>query len=194
MYKDNKMSLKPTHLNIGDSAPQFTAIDALGTSVDLKRFKDKYVLLVFLRYSGCPWCNLTIHRLSLEYTMLSQNGCEVLAFVQSSAENIQKHIYDRHKVKPLYSIVADPKRKYYDMYGVGTSVKAAVHSIIDIPYWIKSAYELGFHQPKIDGNLLIVPAMFLVGPDNQDIVKSEYGSSFYDHRTFTDIYEPLFFK
>lgn len=181
-------------LRDGDSAPQFQATDVLGIDINLADYKDKFVLLVFLRYSGCPWCNLTLHRLTLEYPMLQQNGCEVIAFVQSSADNITANMYGRQQPRPPFPIIGDPERHYYDLYGVGTSVKAAARSIVDIPYWLKAVYEHGYKQTKIDGNMLIVPATFLVGADSQEVIKVEYSSSFYDHATFTSIYEPLVFK
>jgi peroxiredoxin len=181
-------------LRPGDPAPQFRMEDALGHAVSLQDYKNKHVLLVFLRYSGCPLCNLSIHRLTMEYPMLSRNGCEVIAFVQSDAPAIKKHIYDRHKNRPQYPIIGDNQRKLYKKYGVRSSIRAAVLSIKDIPYWIKSAYGLNFKQTEIDGDLLLVPALFLVAPDTQTIVTADYGTSFYDHQTFTKIYEPLIFK
>jgi peroxiredoxin len=186
--------MKHKKLLVGEQAPQFVAADVFGASVDLSAHKDKFVLLAFLRYSGCPLCNLTISRLTMEYQMLSKNGCEVIAFVQSPAENIKANIYGRHKVRPPYPIIADPKRRMYDMYGVGASLKVAAASVKDIPYWIKSSIKDGFKQTQLDGNVLMVPALFLVAPDSQELVKVEYGTSFYDHTAFTDIYEPLFFK
>jgi len=186
--------VKHKKLLVGEVAPQFAAADVFGASVDLAAYKDKFVLLAFLRYSGCPWCNLTIYRLTMEYQMLSKNGCEVIAFVQSPEERIKANIYGRHKVKPPYPIIADPGRGMYDMYGVGTSLKAAAASVKDIPYWIKSSIGHGFKQTQFDGNVLLVPALFLVAPDTQELVKVAYGTSFYDHTAFTDIYEPLFFK
>lgn len=180
-------------LRAGTSAPRFKTTDVLGGRVDMAAYDDSYTLLVFLRYSGCPWCNLAIHRLSMEYQMLSKNGCRVIAFVQSEADNIHKNIYGRHKVRPQYPIIGDPDRRLYDLYGVGESRMAAVRSIPDIPYWLKAVFVHGFPQTEVDGNLLMVPAMFLVGRGEQKIIQAEYGSSFYDHSTFTDIYEQLTF-
>ncbi|HEX8182408.1 MAG TPA: peroxiredoxin-like family protein [Candidatus Saccharimonadales bacterium] len=181
-------------IRAGDAAPVFKTTDVLGNEVRLTEYKDGFVLLVFLRYSGCPLCNLTLHRLTLEYPMLKKSGCEVIAFVQSSAENIKKNIYDRQQLPPPYSIVADPDRQIYDQYGVSGSAKAAVKSILDIPYWLKSAFTMGYPQTKVDGDLLLVPATFLVGRQKQNITKAHYNSSFYEHKIFTDIYEDLIFS
>lgn len=181
-------------LAAGDIAPHFTAEDVFGKPVGLATFKSKFVMLVFLRYAGCPWCNLTIHRLSLEYPLLKKDGCEVIAFVQSTPENIKKNIYERHAIRPPFPIVPDQERTYYNLYGVRPSVAAAFHSITDIPHWIKSVRKHGFKQTEVDGSLLMVPAMFLVEPSRRRIVMSQYSASFYDHSTFTDIYQSLIFE
>ncbi|HEX8226414.1 MAG TPA: redoxin domain-containing protein [Candidatus Saccharimonadales bacterium] len=182
-------------LNTGDHAPSFSLPDSFGNIIALADYADTYVLAVFLRYASCPFCNLTIHRLSLEEKLLSQNGCKVIVFVQSGSENIQNNIHDRHGAPPLpFPIIPDPEQKYYAKYGVRTSLLAAAKSIKDIPYWLKSAFQLGFNQKAVDGNLLLVPAMFLIGPGEQRITYASYGPSFYDHRSFTEVYEQLIFK
>lgn len=180
-------------LQAGDKAPSILTTDALGKAVNLAAYKDSFVLLAFLRYAGCPWCNLTIHRLVVEYPLLRKNGCEVIAVVQSTAENVQQHIYRRHSLRPQYPIIADQARELYDAYAVHTSLKAVGRSITDIPYWLQSVFKHGYRQTEVDGNLLIVPAMFLIAPRTQELTLVEYGKSFYDHSTFTTVYDALTF-
>lgn len=187
--------MKEVSLKVGDVAPPFSVHDVFGNTVDLSSYDEKFVLLVFLRYSGCPWCNLALHRLSLEHSMLSKNGCEIIAFIQSDKEHIIQNIYERHKVKPPFPVVADPAKEYYRLYGVKTSTIGVVaRSIGKVPYWVQAVYKHGFKQTSVDGDLFLVPALFLVNGSTCEIVKIEYGSSFYDHDTFTEIYEPLIFK
>ncbi len=188
-----KTGMSTNSLEAGDPAPQFQTIDASGEKVDLANYKDDFVLLVFLRYAGCPWCNLAIHRLSIEHNLLVKNGCRVLTFVQSTTENVQKNIYDRHDNRPPFPIIADQKRVFYDQYAIKTSLKAAAKSVIDIPYWLQSVFKHGHRQVDVDGNMLLVPAQFLVSPGDQKIVLADYGSSYYEHETFTAIYEHLTF-
>lgn len=188
----NKVRLQK--LGIGDKAPNFRMPDAQGKLVDLSDYSDTFVLLVFLRYASCPLCNLTIHRLTLEYPLLGKNGCQIITFVQSSPDNISKYIYGRHTRKPPFPIIADNGRVIYNQYGVGTSLRSAARRIKEIPYWLKAALHHGFMQGEVDGNLLLVPAYFLITPDDQKIARVEYGSSFYEHKTFTDIYEYLTFE
>ncbi len=181
------------HIQPGTLAPDFTATDVLGQKHRLKDFQKKPLLIAFMRYSGCPWCNLAIHRLSVEYKLLQEQGCEVMVFVQSSAENITENIYGRHALTPPFPIIADPDKLVYEQYGVRASKMATFKSFAQIPHWVHSVRKEGFKQGTIDGDTFMVPAWFLIsrGP-KQKILRAHYTSSFYEHETFTEIYETLF--
>ncbi len=187
-------SLLSTRLGAGQTAPDFNARDVSGHKVSLGKIDARYVLLVFLRYSGCPWCNLAIHRLSLEYPRFKEHDCAVVAFIQSNKSDIISNIYKRHTVKPEFPIIADHAREFYKLYGVGTSLAAAARSITKIPAWVHAVKDHGFKQPKIDGNLFLVPASFLVDRRNGKIVKASYGADYYDEEAFIDIYQSVFFN
>ena len=169
-------------------------VDAYGKKIDLSAYNKKYVLVAFMRYAGCPYCNLAIHRLSVEYPLLQKNGCDVVVFVQSESDEIIKNIYDRHKLKPPFPIVPDLAKRFYDVYGVQSSKKAFFGGQVKaLPYWLESVGKHGFKPGKLDGDYFLVPAMFLISTKTHKIVTARYGSSFYDHETFTNIYESLTF-
>ncbi|CAN5423449.1 hypothetical protein BH10PAT3_BH10PAT3_1220 [soil metagenome] len=178
----------------GDSAPQFSLRDVLGNNVVLKEFRPSSVLVVFLRYSGCPWCNLALHRLTVEYELLKKQNCNIVAFIQSTPDNVKLNIYGRHALRPPFPIIADQKRITYDKYKVTNSVVAAAHSITKIPYWVHAVRKHGFRQTNIDGSFFLVPAMFLVSGQSGKIMLASYGKSFYEHETFTLVYEKLRFS
>lgn len=181
------------HIVSGDMAPNFTAPDVFGNKVKFASpHANKHVLLVFLRYAGCPWCNLALHRLSLEYKLLKKNDCEVVVIVESSKENIQKNIYGRHKVKPPFHIIPDAGRKLYELYGITPKVtRGVVHMVKNLPFWVKSVRD-GFPQTEVDGSLFIVPAFFLVDQTGK-VKMADYAANFYDDSTFTPVYEQLTF-
>jgi thioredoxin-dependent peroxiredoxin len=181
-------------LKAGDRAPDFDTVDVNGNSVKLSDIKAKYILVSFLRYSGCPWCNLAIHRLALEHDRLKKHDCEVVAFIQSEKSNILDNIYGRHNPTPPFSIVADHMEHYYDLYGVSTSKAAALRSIIKIPSWVSASYKLGFKQTSVDGDLFVVPASFLIRGDSMIIEQAIYGKSFYDHDMFISLYDTIYFE
>lgn len=181
-------------LTDGQKAPDFTAKDVYGNTIDLDAFTGKYVLVAFMRYSGCPYCNLAVHRLSVEYAMLQQHKCDVVAFMQSAPNDILENIYQRHKLKPPFPIIADKTKKFYDLYHIRSSKRAFFTSQLrTIPYWVESVGKHEFRQGKLNGDHFLVPAMFLVRTKDHKIVKARYGTSYYDYEAFTDLYEVLNF-
>ena len=185
---------QPKKLLAGQLAPNFRTHDVMGKAVSLTNHNVRFILLVFMRYSGCPWCNLAVHRLTLEYPVLQENGCEVITFIQSPAQGIIDNIYDRHARKPEFSIVADPQSTYYTKYGVTPSLTAAVNSLRLIPHWLHSVKQHGYEQPAVDGNLFMVPASFLISARTKKILKTSYRNDYYDKDAFMDIYESVFYK
>ena len=185
---------QPVKLEAGHSAPKFTAQDVMGKHLSSTHNDARYLLLVFLRYSGCPWCNLAIHRLTLEYPILQDNGCEVITFIQSPKQGVIKNVYERHARQPQFSIVADPDSEYYRLYGVAPSLAASAKSLRRVPDWLHSVKEHGYKQLSIDGNLFMVPASFLISARTNKILKTSYGNDYYDSDAFMDIYESVFFK
>lgn len=175
-------------------APDFTAKDVFGKTVKLSAKTRGYTLLAFLRYSGCPWCNLAIHRLSLEHKRLKELNCRIVAFVQSDASSIKENIYDRHQPRPQFPIIADDVMKYYKLYDVNVSVASTLGTITKIPYWLESVHKHGFKQRKMDGSLFLVPAWFLINHRTSEIVQYKKGVSFYNYETFTSIYDSLVFS
>ncbi len=181
-----------TSLRVGDRAPDFSVTDVDGRKISPEDYKSKYLLVAFLRYSGCPWCNLAVHRLALEQPLLRDSKCEVLVFIQSNSENIEKNILKRHKVTPKFPIIADPEMKLYKKYFVNPSVSTTLkHAIQNVPAWVTAVYKEGYSQTKIDGNAFVAPATFLIARDTQKIVRIDYNADLYDHQSFTDIYDSI---
>jgi hypothetical protein len=137
---------------------------------------------------------LAIHRLALEYPTFLEHDCEVVAFIQSDKDSIVQNIHKRHAVVPQFPIVSDESRKFYNLYGVRDVPAALVRSITKIPAWVEAVRKHGFAQEKIDGQLFLVPAYFLVDTRTNKIASADYGKSFYDHDTFVKLYEDIFFR
>lgn len=182
--KMRKKKLKP-----GQQAPYFEKRDSLGNLIKLSDYEHKKLLLSFFRYAGCPWCNLALHRLVLQYPKYQELGLSIVVFIQSSPENIQKNIYDRHNPVPPFPVIADPKREVYDLYGVNESLGAAVKSIRKAPAWLRSHLGNGYKQTTIDGSMTLVPAQFLIGQYNLRIYKIHYGVDYFDHLSLGEILE-----
>lgn len=183
--------------NNNQKAPSFNVKDVFGREINLDIYKNDsdYILLTFLRYAGCPLCNLAIYRLSLEQKRLSEYNCQVIAFVQSDKTNIINNIYNRHIPKPTFPIIADHEMHVYKKYDVKISpIETVKSAITDVPYWLEAIRKRGFKQKNIDGNLFLVPAWFLINSKNGNIIKKGKNTSFYQHESFVAIFNSLIFK
>lgn len=180
-----------TKRSVGEIAPDINARDARGKNVSFETIESPYVLIAFLRYAGCPFCNLSIHRFAMEHKLLLDSGCEVLAFIQSDADAIEKNIYGRHKVTPNFPIVPDSDKEFYKLFNVTPSYKNTYKMIKDIPHWIHAVKDHGFTQGKVDGNFLIAPALFLVHTKTRKILHADYASDLFEHETFSPIYDKI---
>lgn len=177
-------------LRVGDRAPEIRAIDVNDQMVTLSH--DRYTLVTFLRYAGCQLCNMALQRLTLEHKLLGKNGCDVIAFVQSTATNVDENIYRRHETTPKFPIVADQEGDWYSIYGVETGAKTLPKALMNLPSWLKAVQKSGYKTGKVDGNLFLVPALFII--DQNGIIQyADYDANFYTHEQFTPIYELLTF-
>ncbi len=174
-------------LQAGQVAPYFKRTDIGGNVVTLTDFANRKLLLCFFRYAGCPWCNLAIHKLVVEYPKLSEAGLSVVAFVQSPEETIREYIVERHSPLPPFSIIADPNREIYDLYGVESSSKALYATITKIPEWVRATTKEGYKQGKVDGDLSLLPAQFLIGPSRLKVYRARYGQNYGDDMTMDEI-------
>lgn len=179
-------------LNVGDKVPDFWTRDINGKEVDSREFS-RHTLIVFLRYAGCPFCNLAIYRLAHEQKLLQKNGCDVVAFVQSTEDNIEENIVARQKELPPFPIVSDQQQDIYKLFGVSANVAATLkHSIRNASHWMDATFNKGFTQANVDGSGFMVPAYFLI--DKKGVIQiANYDASLYEDSEFTPIYEQLTF-
>lgn len=183
--------MKPTRrLKVGDTIPDFWTRDINGKEVDSRKIK-RDTLIVFLRYAGCPFCNLAIYRLTVEYKQLKKSGCDVIAFVQSTEESIEENIIQQQDALPPFPIVPDQPQDIYRLFGVTpNAAKAAKYTAKNAAHWVDAVFNKKFKQTSFDGQAFMVPAYFLV--DKSGVVKlRNYDASMYEDDTFTPIYEYL---
>lgn len=186
--------MKPQRrLKVGDKVPDFWTRDINGNEVDSREIKHN-TLVVFLRYAGCPFCNLAIYRLTHEYKLLKKENCEVIAFVQSTEENIEANIIQQQDTTPPFSVVSDQQQDIYRLFGVRpNAAKAAKFTAKNATHWIDAVFNKKFKQTSFDGQAFMVPAYFMV--DKRGTIQLvNYDASFYEDQVFTPIYEYLNFN
>lgn len=128
--------------------------------------KDKRTYLIFLRYMGCPLCQMKISRLKKDWERFKKAGLNVVVVLQSEPENITA-LVDQKEIP--FHIACDPDETFFHLYGVmpGSIFRYATPSVIKKAMQAK---KLGFSHGKSEGKEMQLPAVFLIGKD----MKVEY--------------------
>jgi peroxiredoxin len=152
---------KPTGLNKGDKAPDFTVKNQMGEEVSLKaQLKTGAVVLVFYRGQWCPYCNKQLSALQDSLSMITDKGAKLIAVSPEKAENITKTV---EKTKATYSVISDIDLKIMNAYKVTFGLDAATTKKYK-GYGIDLADANG-----ANGNNLPVPAVYIIGKDGKII-------------------------
>lgn len=104
-----------THLQEGQKAPTFTGSDQDGNKISIKDFSGKKVVLFFYPEDDTPTCTVQACNLRDNYSLLKKNGFEVLGISPNDEESHQKF---KEKFNLPFPLIADPKHKIIDKYGV----------------------------------------------------------------------------
>lgn len=149
----------PEGLKVGDVAPDFSAKDQYGKTINLKQALQKGpVVMLFYRGQWCPYCNKQMSRFSDSLSMLTAKGASVLAVAAETAENVKKTI---EKTKSTFPVVEDQGLAIMKMY----KVNFAVDEKTIIKY---KGYGIDFDKANgANGANLPVPATYIIGKDGK---------------------------
>jgi peroxiredoxin len=154
-----------SHLKKGDIAPDFSIADASGATFSLSAYKDKKaVALVFLRYAGCPICQLALQDLKKAYGEFEAKNVVAAVFVQSPRERVAEAASEFP-----FHLIPDPEGEIYGLYGVGSGGLDALLAPKTIAAGIKATLK-GHMQGKMEGNAWQLPGDFVVGADGRIIL------------------------
>lgn len=152
-------------LAAGMKAPDFKFSSPWKKSLKFYDFLGKEkTILIFLRYMGCPICQMKISEIRSNWDEFKKRKLNVLVVLQSEAENV---ISVKGAKKPLkekdipFTIVLDPKEEIFKLYGV---LPGSIFRYIT-PGTIKKAMQskkLGFKHGASEGKELQLPAVFIM--------------------------------
>jgi peroxiredoxin len=148
-------AIAQTGLKNGAQAPEFTAKDNSGKTLDLKALlkKHKSVVLFFYRGQWCPYCNKHIQQLQDSLQLLTAKGAYVIGVTPETGENINKTIEKTHA---SFSIVQDKGYAIMKAYDVNYTVDANLYAKLK---------EYGVDLEQGNGNtdhVLPVPATYVI--------------------------------
>lgn len=163
-------------LTRGTAVPIFEAEDAHGHTWQIPDdFKDKILVLVFLRHLGCPLCMRRIDELKDEYSRIKDIGAELMVMVQSTKVRVEK--YSEKKSIP-FPLVSDKEKKIYSLFGVERGGLAAFLAPRVLKESAKATLK-GYFHGALEGDELQKPAEFIVGKSGK-IEWAHYGEDISD--------------
>jgi len=148
-------AIAQTGLKNGAQAPEFTAKDNSGKTIDLNTLlkEHKSVVLFFYRGQWCPYCNKQIQQLQDSLQLLTAKGAYVIGVTPETGENINKTIEKTHA---SFSIVQDKGYAIMKAYDVNYTVDPNLYAKL-------KGY--GVDLEKGNGNtdhVLPVPATYVI--------------------------------
>lgn len=162
-------------LEVGMTAPMFTAEALSGKRVDLAALRGRTVLIKFYRFATCPVCNLHMHRFIKEYGALEALGLTTVVLYHSPADKLESA---QPTIAP-FDLVADPEKAIFRKYGVETGWAGMFSPAVMLDY--TRALIAGFPPGLLtsDGGITGNPADFMVDADSR-IAFAHYGKHYAD--------------
>jgi peroxiredoxin len=169
------------------AAPAFSLIDIFDRTIDLKNYKGKKVFIGFFRHAGCPFCNLRVHNLMKIREKLVENNMEMIFFFESKKELMMQSIF--HKEVSPVPLIADPEKKWYNIYGIENSLLKT--SMSHLTSFIQTAIaakkkNLPIYAMASGESFSTIPAEFLLD-ENLIIRKIHYAKNLNDRLSIDTI-------
>ncbi len=165
-----------TRLTQGMPAPNFTKLTHDGKKISLEDFRGQKVWLCLYRYATCPLCNLHLAEVRANAAEIKAAGAQVLAVFESPAESFAH--FSRGETQDLPPLIPDPHKELYRVFGAERSFWAMLKPQVAM-FWIRAQLK-GYFQKKVEGELLQVPAQFLIREDGV-LHTAFYGEHIGDH-------------
>ena len=99
-------------LSVGSIFPDYTVSTQFEDATTIGRIAGgKPLMLVVLRYIGCPSCRYDVHMLQVNYEKFVKKGVSVAVVMQSTPDSIRSALQD----EPLsFPIICDPEYAIYN--------------------------------------------------------------------------------
>jgi len=163
-------------LTTGTTAPDFRFDTPWKESLTFYDFlKDKKALLMFLRYMGCPLCQMKLSEMIRDKDAFKDAGVNIFLVLQSQPEVIRESADEKDIPIPL---ICDPNMNIFNMYRVypGTLFGYMTPGVIKKAIQAKKE---GFRHGKNEGKEFQLPAVFLIDTDKR-ITYAYYGKNVSD--------------
>jgi peroxiredoxin len=165
-----------TRLKVGDKAPNFKFDTPWSSSQDFyETIQHQSAVFVFLRYHGCPICQMEMANLKREIELFNRKEARVFVFLQSSTATLTSLA---KKEDWPFDIVCDPKGTIFQLYAVEPGGIMKYLHPAGLIAAIK-AISRGFIHGKFEGKETQLPAAFIIKSD-KSIKYVYYGKNISD--------------
>ncbi|HOO38936.1 MAG TPA: peroxiredoxin-like family protein [Deltaproteobacteria bacterium] len=151
-----------SQMKVGDTAPDFKYITPWDNEKGFYESAGKKpAVLVFLRYLGCPICQIDMANLKREIDLVKKKGASLFVIIQSSPDTVAS---STTKEDWPFTIICDPQRSIYQLYRVSPgNILKYIHPAGLIA--AVAATFKGYRHGKFEGRETQLPAVFVVGGD-----------------------------
>lgn len=160
--RNKENQILSTRLKVGDKAPNFQFDTPWKFSQDFyETIQHQHTVFVFLRYHGCPICQMEMANLKREIELFNQKEARVFVFLQSSTATLLPLLKEEDWP---FNIVCDPKGKIFQLYNVEPGGLLKYLHPAGLIAAIK-ATSRGFIHKKFEGKETQLPAAFIIKSD-----------------------------
>ncbi|MBR0384931.1 MAG: redoxin domain-containing protein [Erysipelotrichaceae bacterium] len=176
-------------LTAGCRIPNLTFTTDKHENVQLYDRLDKKTILWAVRFIGCTICRYDIHQLAVNYQAIQDKGYQVFVVLQSDIEHIRNDLKD---VELPFEIISDDQLKIYHELEIAPAIDKQQLKSDREKYEDKvaKARELSFVHGHNEGDLLQLPAVFLIDTDGT-VLYAHYGTNIVDLPTMEELLELL---
>ena len=146
---------------VGDPAPDASLMDPSGARVSLaSHWRDRPAVLVFLRYFGCPFCQMHVVALREEKDRFRDAGAGVVLIGQGSAADGARF---RDEKRIPFTCLLDPGRASYEAYGLGRGTIPQVFGPrVAVPFLAANVHNETLQRGLRGGSMMQMPGTFVV--------------------------------
>jgi thioredoxin-dependent peroxiredoxin len=174
-------------LAIGDKAPDFRFKTPWDNEINFYDAAGNHsAVVIFLRYYGCPVCQMEMVKIKQEINLVRQKGVHVFVALQSAPETIVPLI--KRDDFP-FTIICDPEGKVFKCYGVEAGGIIKYLHPAGLIAAIK-AIGRGFRHGKFEGKETQLPAAFAITA-GKVVRYAHYGENIGDTPSLTEMIKSI---
>ena len=171
--RDLDLAMPSPGLKAGESAPDFTCLNAFGARVTLSdQLKGGPVILAFYRGAWCPFCSIELNVLQRSLTHFKEYNASLIAITPQRPDKSKEQI---EKAEYTFEVLSDLDNSVMKSYNLYFEVPPELHEL----YKNRFGFDITDYNGK-DRLGLPVPGTFVIGQDG--IILSAYAKTDYKMR------------